>query len=60
MAIVIDEAKCTGCGACVQVCPVDALTIENGKAKVSEDCVECCACTGECPVEAIQYKTEGS
>jgi len=56
MAIIIDEAKCTGCGVCVDVCPVFALKTENGKAVVSEDCVECCACTGECPVEAIQYK----
>ena len=29
MAIVIDESKCTGCGACVQVCPVDALTVQR-------------------------------
>ena len=53
MAVTIDKEKCTGCAACVAVCPVSALKIENGKAVVSEKCVDCGACIGQCPVEAI-------
>jgi len=53
MAVQIDEEKCTGCGACVEVCPVEALQLEDEKATVSEGCVECGACIDECPNEAL-------
>ena len=53
MAAKVDNSKCTGCGACVDICPVDAIKIENEKAVISDDCVDCGACTSQCPVEAI-------
>ena len=54
MAVTIDKEKCTGCGACVDVCPVDALKLENDKAVVDpETCIDCGTCVDECPVEAI-------
>ena len=49
----VDEQKCTGCGECVDVCPVEAIKIENGKASISDDCIECGACEATCPVGAI-------
>jgi len=49
----VDEDACTGCGACAEVCPSDAITV-NDTAKVDPElCTECAACTEECPVEAI-------
>ena len=56
MAVNIKEAACTGCGACVDMCPVNAIKMENGKAKVSDDCIECGACLNVCPSEAISLK----
>lgn len=53
MAVKIDKDKCTGCKNCVEVCPVEAIKIENEKAVVSDECTECGACVGECPSEAI-------
>ncbi|MDD2478456.1 MAG: 4Fe-4S binding protein [Victivallaceae bacterium] len=54
MAAKIDQETCTGCEACVSVCPTDAIAMNDGKAKVNdEDCIDCGACVGECPVEAI-------
>ena len=53
MAVKIDNEKCTGCAAGVDVCPVSALKIENGKAVVSEECLDCGACISQCSVEAI-------
>ena len=53
MAVKVDTDKCTGCGVCVDACPVDAIKVEDGKAKISDACVDCGACTGACPVEAL-------
>ena len=53
MAVTIDKEKCTACGACVDVCPVAAIKLED-KATVNEDeCIDCGTCVDECPVEAI-------
>lgn len=52
--IAIDSARCTGCGACVEVCPTGALYLVDGKAAVDEGlCRECAACLSACPVDAI-------
>ncbi|MCB5247846.1 MAG: 4Fe-4S binding protein [Candidatus Cloacimonetes bacterium] len=54
MAVKIDKETCIGCGACVDVCPVQALSMEDGKAKCDEGtCIDCGACIGVCPTQAI-------
>ncbi len=54
MAIIVDRAKCIGCEACAAVCPVGAMTMQDGKAQVdTEKCILCGACINECPVGAI-------
>mgnify|MGYP000348259482 CR=1 FL=1 len=53
MTAKVNEEKCVGCGSCENVCPVEAIKLKDGKAKISDNCVECGACVGECPVEAI-------
>ena len=53
MAAQVDKEKCVGCEACVGACPVGAIVIEDGVAKVTDECIECGACVGECPSEAI-------
>lgn len=53
MAVDINESKCDGCGACVDVCPVNAIKIEKKKAVLSNECVECGACVNKCPNGAI-------
>jgi ferredoxin len=49
----VDEETCTACGACAEVCPVDAITVEDSAKVDTEACTECGACVEECPVEAI-------
>ncbi|MCX5899348.1 MAG: 4Fe-4S binding protein [Proteobacteria bacterium] len=34
MAAKSDNAKCTGCGNCVEVCPVEAIALKDDKAVI--------------------------
>ncbi len=56
MAIKIDKETCVGCGACVEVCPVNVIEMVDGKADPvrNEDCTSCGACVDACPVSAIE------
>jgi len=49
------ENVCTGCGACLKVCPQQAIQGELKKPHIisSENCVRCGICRDACPVEAI-------
>jgi len=51
----IDEAKCDGCGECIPSCAEGAISLVNGKARLSADvlCDGLGACLGECPQGAI-------
>ena len=46
---------CTGCGQCARLCPMNNITIQNGKPVWGGDCTHCMACICRCPVEAIEY-----
>ena len=66
----IDDKKCNGCGKCVNVCPVEAMTLVSAnnpnkpkmkKAKLNEDiCLGCGICVRNCEKEGIQLKTRQS
>jgi NAD-dependent dihydropyrimidine dehydrogenase PreA subunit len=52
--VTVDQDLCTGCGACVEACPAQIFSIENGKAVASSDeCLGCQGCVSVCPVSAI-------
>ena len=53
MAVKVNKKKCTGCGVCIEVCPVNAIKLQEDKAIISDECVECGACVNECPNEVI-------
>ena len=56
----VDVDRCTGCGACVEVCPVGALALVDGRAQVDEEtCSGCEACVDVCPEDAIQPVVQG-
>ncbi len=50
----VDETKCTGCGICLNVCPVEAISMIDGKAQIDkEKCTNCGVCASACPINAI-------
>jgi len=55
MPAVANQEKCTGCEACVEGCPAEAISMnDGGKAQVDASlCTDCSVCVDECPVEAI-------
>ena len=49
---------CTGCGKCTEVCFVNAITLEDGKAVIGDACRGCGRCAEACPVNAITVSFE--
>ncbi|MEN6330211.1 MAG: 4Fe-4S dicluster domain-containing protein [Methanobacteriaceae archaeon] len=51
-----DEEKCMDCGACVSLCPVDAISIDEvWKVELDDKkCIGCGFCTSSCPTRAIK------
>lgn len=50
----IDKDVCTGCGQCVEICPPEAISLQNEVAQIEDDlCEECGFCAAECPLRAI-------
>lgn len=59
--IKLDEGMCMSCGACISLCPVEALWMdEDYSVKLREEkCILCEACIPACPVKAIEIKKPG-
>jgi tetrathionate reductase subunit B len=66
--IIIDPDKCTGCQACVDVCPYDAIFF-NESLNIAQKCTGCAhlldsgewtipRCADACPTEAIKFGEE--
>ncbi|MDD5686477.1 MAG: EFR1 family ferrodoxin [Elusimicrobia bacterium] len=49
------QDSCNSCGICQKVCPVENISIENGKPFWKHKCEQCMACIQWCPLIAIQY-----
>ena len=45
--------QCSACGACMNECPVDAISAGDIFYVSADDCIDCGACAEVCPVDAI-------
>lgn len=58
-ALQIISDNCTGCTACVRVCPTEAIRVRDGKAQIDTTrCVDCGNCVNICPFHAIMPKSD--
>ncbi len=59
----VDEASCSGCGKCVDICPIEAMSLVSAndpqrskkrKARLAEElCLGCGICVRSCPSRSI-------
>jgi len=56
--VIVDDDKCIDCGACISLCPTDALHF-NSEDRLEfsyEKCIGCLLCLDSCPRYAIEEK----
>jgi len=60
----VSDIICTGCSACMNVCPVDAVKMQYNEEGFlmpwvdNDKCIDCGECTGKCPALNTQYKNK--
>jgi heterodisulfide reductase subunit A len=55
----VDNAKCRGCGACVSVCPYQAIAMDEDRGVavvVAAQCKGCGTCAAWCPTGALHAR----
>ena len=53
-AFTVSDA-CISCGQCAKRCPMNNVTLKDGKPVWGKNCTHCMACICYCPVSAIEY-----
>ena len=53
MTAVIDQERCLLCGLCVDVCPEQAISMDDTVAIDPSKCTGCGSCVDECPNDSI-------
>lgn len=58
---VADKNQCVACGACMNVCPKDAVHIWKGcyAAPDPDQCIGCGKCAKICPAGCIRIRNRG-
>ena len=54
----LDEDKCTGCGICVEACPMGSIK-PDAPGIVDGICIKCCGCEKKCPEGALYFDDPG-
>lgn len=57
--VIRNEDRCTHCGACVALCPADALKVDPENRMIQFDdakCLACGICVNACPPRAMEIR----
>lgn len=49
------KEDCISCGRCETLCPLNNISLTDGRPVWGSSCTHCMACIAHCPVEAIEY-----
>lgn len=49
------DGRCTGCGQCARLCPLNNIQLSNGRPLWGSHCTHCMACICLCPAQAVEY-----
>jgi ferredoxin len=57
--LLLDPARCNGCGMCAAVCPHGVFAVKHRQVSLvrQEACMECGACQVNCPTGAITVES---
>jgi len=50
----VSKDECNACGACQEVCPENAIAMNDVAVIDKDKCVDCGACVDECPNNCIK------
>lgn len=59
MPPIIHEERCTRCGLCAAICPMNLFKHAKGETPVAayaEECWHCNACVLDCPARAVELR----
>ncbi len=58
----LNDDRCIGCEACIDVCPTKVLDLVDHKVRVARfsDCVQCEQCANACPTQALVMYRQGT
>lgn len=54
----LDASRCSGCGKCVEACPMGSIKPEE-PGIVQGICIKCCGCEKKCPEGALYFDDPG-
>lgn len=50
------SSDCNGCGICADICPVENITMTDGKPQFNHNCQRCMGCIQFCPKKAFSIE----
>ena len=63
MKEICKKEKCSGCGACLNICPTNAITMKEDYEgflypEISDKCIDCGKCKSVCPQSIMEDEYE--
>lgn len=56
----VETVDCTGCEVCVEMCPMEAISLADDSASINEKkCIGCGVCAAHCSASAIKLERTG-